>query len=154
MEFHYIKQDGRLTLSATQRELRQRYVASLKEGTFIKATYKREGNVKTHKQVKAQFGLAVEKVRLRLEEMGVDVCGVACNKDMVYDILKKACGGVGDMGEVLGLSEMTTVQASKFFKNCQTWAAKELHLNIPDPDPEWEQKNNALCLRRQNNERD
>lgn len=140
MEFHYIKQDGKLTLSPTQRELRERFVASLKEGAFIKEILKREGNVKTYKQVKTQFGLVVEMVRSRLNEMGVDICGVSCNKAMVYDILKKACGGVGDMGEVLGLSEMTTAQASQFFENCRAWAATQLQLNIPDPDVNWRQK--------------
>lgn len=140
MEFHYIKQGDRLVLSETQSELLHQYIDKLKEGTLIKATYKREGNVKTHKQCKTQFGLVVEMVRLRLEEMGVDVCGVSVNKDMVYDILKKACFGVGDFGETLGLSEMTTEQASKAFENCRTWAATQLSLNIPDPDVNWREK--------------
>lgn len=129
-----------MTLSAIQANLHQQYVAKLKEGTFVKGIFKREGNVKTHKQCKTQFGLAVEMVRLRLEKMGVDVCGVPANKDMVYAILKKACFGVGDFGETLGLSEMTTDQASKAFENCRTWAASQLGLNIPDPDPEWQKK--------------
>ncbi len=140
MEFHYIKQCGNLTLSDTQRELRNRYIDSLKEGALIKGIYKREGNVKTHKQVKTQFGLVVEMIRLRLQEMGVDVCGVSVNKEMVYDILKKACFGVGDFGETLGLSKMTTDQASKAFENCRIWAATQLSLDIPDPDPEWKTK--------------
>lgn len=139
-EFHYIKLDGKLTLSPIQWELKQRYVDSLKDGAFVRGTLKREGNVKTHKQVKTQFGLVVEMIRLRLEEMGVDVCGVSVNKEMVYDILKKACGGVGDMGEILGLSEMTTTQASQFFENCRTWAATQLSLNIPNPDINWREK--------------
>lgn len=140
MEFHFVKQDGNLTLSATQREIREKYVSSLKDGALVKEKLTREGNVKTHKQVKTHFGLAVEMIRLRLEEMGVDVCGVPVNKEMVYDILKKACFGVGDFGETLGLSKMTTEQASKAFENCRTWAASELGLNIPDPDPHWRQK--------------
>lgn len=142
MEFHYQKENGRLALSKTQSKLLYQYVASLKEGTLIKVTYKREGNVKTHKQCKTQFGLVVEMVRLRLKEMGVDVCGVSANKDMVYDILKEACFGVGDFGETIGLSEMTTEQASKAFENCRTWAATQLSLNIPDPDINWREKTN------------
>ena len=134
MEFHFV------TLSAVQSSLRQQYVANLKEGTLIKEILKREGNVKTHKQCKVQFGLVVEMVRQRLIDMGVDICGVAPNKDMVYDILKKACFGVDDDGGVLGLSEMTTAQASKAFENCRTWAATQLSLNIPDPDVNWKQK--------------
>ena len=140
MEFHFVKQDGRLTLSAMQSSLRQQYVSKFKEGTLVKETLKREGNVKTHKQCKVQFGLVVEMVRQRLIEMGVDVCGIAPNKDMVYDVLKKACFGIGDFGETLGLSEMTTEQASRAFENCRTWAATQLSLNIPDPDVNWREK--------------
>lgn len=140
MEFHYRKENGRLALSETQTELFWKYVNSLKDGAMVRGTYKREGNVKTHKQCKTQFGLVVEMVRQRLIEMGVDVCGIAPNKDMVYDILKKACFGIGDFGETLGLSEMTTEQASRAFENCRTWAATQLSLNIPDPDVNWREK--------------
>ena len=72
--------------------------------------------------------------------MHVGICNVPANKTMVYDILKKACGGVGDMGETLGLSEMKIDQAAKFFENCRDWAATELQLVIPDPDPNWKEK--------------
>lgn len=140
MEFHFVIENGILTLSDTQKELRKRFLASLKNGTFIKETLTREGNVKTYKQVKTQFGLAVEMVRMRLEEMGMDCCGVPCNKEMVYDILKRACFGVGDLGETIGLSKMTTAQASKAFENCRTWAATQLQLDIPDPNPNWREK--------------
>ena len=142
MEFHFVIAEGELILSPVQREIRRQYLSKLKNGTLIKETLKREGNVKTHKQCKTQFGLVVEMVRLRLEEMGVDICGIPANKDMVYDILKKACFGVGDFGETIGLSEMTTIQAGQAFENCRTWAATQLSLNIPDPDPDWKGKKN------------
>lgn len=140
MEFHYIVKDGELTLSDTQQELRDRFLASLKDGTFIKETLTREGRAKTHQQVKAHFGLVIEMMRQRFEDMGVDVCGIAPNKQMIHDILKKACGGVGDLGETIGLSQMTITQASKFFENCRTWAATQLQLDIPNPDPNWREK--------------
>lgn len=136
-DFHGTIQDGQLPLSATQRELEIRYLASLKNGTMVRLTYTREGPMKTNKQVRTIFGLIVEKVRLRLTEMGVGICNVPANKEMVYAILKKACGGVGDMGETLGLSEMEIDQASVFFENCRDWAATELQLVISDPDPNW-----------------
>jgi len=50
VEFHFVKQGDKLVLSEIQSKLFYQYVAKLKEGTFIKATCKREGNVKTHKQ--------------------------------------------------------------------------------------------------------
>ena len=137
MEFHGRIQEGRLILSDVQEQLRKRWLAGIKEGTSVRETLTKVAPAKTHQQVKAYFGLAVEMIRKRFEDMGVDVCGVCPNKQMIHDILKKACGGVGDMGESLGLSEMTIDQASKFFDNCRAWAATQLQLVIPDPDPNW-----------------
>ncbi len=140
MEFHAVIKNGKMTLSPTQKELRERLLDSMKDGTKVKEIIKREGRAKSSNQVKSHFGLVVEMIRKRFEDMGVDVCGVCPNKQMIHDILKKACGGVGDMGETLGLSEMTTTQASQFFDNCRTWASTQLQLVIPDPDPNWREK--------------
>lgn len=137
MELHGEIQNGQLILSAIQKELKKHYLTSMRDGTRIRITYTREGPMKTWKQVKTQFGLVVQMVRIRLEEMSVDVCGIPANKQMVYDILIKACGGVGDLGETIGLSEMTIEQASQFFENCRVWSATQLNLDIPDPNPNW-----------------
>jgi len=139
-EFHAEIKDGKLTLSPIQEELKMRLLASYKDGTRIRETLVKEGCAKTHQQVKAHFGLVIERIRQRFEDMGVDVCGIAPNKQMIHDILKKACGGVGDLGETIGLSQMTITQASKFFENCRTWAATQLQLDIPDPNPNWREK--------------
>ena len=124
-------------LSSTMSELRQRWLGSMKNGSRVREVLTKEAPMKTYQQVKMQFGLVVEMVRQRLDDMGADVCGVSPNKNMVYEILKRACFGVGDMGETLGLSEMTTEQYSRAFENCRTWAATQLELDIPDPDPQW-----------------
>lgn len=109
----------------------------MKNGSRVREVLTKEAPMKTVQQVRAMFGLAVEMVRQKLDDMGWDICGVPPNKEMVYEILKKACFGVGDMGETLGLSEMTTSQAGQAYKNCQAWAAVELQLDIPDPNPNW-----------------
>jgi len=140
MEFHGTIQSGILTLPPVQKGLRERFLHSLKDGSRVRETLIKEGRPKTHQQVKSHFGLVIETIRQRLHEMGVDVCGVPPCKEQVHEILKKACGGVGDMGETLGLSEMTTAQASQFFENCRVWAATQLSLVIPDPDPNWQAK--------------
>ena len=141
LELYGKKQDGRFELSAVQEDMERQYFESLKEGQLLKKTYIKQGPMKTHQQVKTHFGLVVEAVRRRLETMGMSVCGVPANKNMVYDILKKACGGVGDMGQTLGLSEMSVDEASLFFENCNDWAATELHFVIPKIDKDW--KKNA-----------
>lgn len=137
MEFYGTVQQGRLILSDVQKQLRMQWLASIKDATNVRETLTRIAPAKTHQQVKAHFGLVVEMVRQRLIEMGVDVCGVPPNKEMVYEILKRACFGVGDIGETLGLSQMTIAQASQAFDNCRTWTATQLQLVIPDPDPNW-----------------
>ena len=139
-EFHGYIQSGKFNLPPIQQQLRQQFLAGLKDGARIRETLTREGRAKTVQQVRTIFGLAVEMVRQRLIDMGCDICGVPPNKDMVYDILKKACFGVGDMGETLGLSEMTTMQAMTAFENCRTWSATQLQLVIPDPDIHWQSK--------------
>ena len=140
MIFHAEIQNGQLMLSDTQCALRQRLLASMKNGCRVRETITKEGTAKTHQQVKAHFGLVVETVRQRLIDMGCSICGVAPNKEMVHQILKRACGGVGELGESLGLSEMNTTQASQFFSNCRDWAAVELQLVVPEPNICWKEK--------------
>lgn len=132
---------GNLILPTHQLMLRRHFLSSMKDGSPVRETLSKVGKPKTHKQVKTIFGFIVMMVRERMIELGWSICGVAPNKNMIYDILKKACGGVGDGGECLGLSEMTTTQASEFFENCRHWAAKELKLFIEDPDPNWKKRN-------------
>ena len=140
MDLHGIVVKNILTFSPIQMELEKRYLATLKDGTRVKMTLTRESRTKTHQQVKAMFGLAVEMIRQRLIDMGVDVCGVAPNKEMVYEIIKKACFGVGDMGETIGLSQMSTTQARQAFENVRTWSSTQLQLDIPDPNPNWREE--------------
>jgi len=138
--YHGEIQEGELILSETQNHLRKRWLSSLKNSTRVRLAYTKEGPMKTHQQVKAIFALPVEMIRQQLIEMGIDICGVSPNKEMVYEILKRSCFGVGDNGETLGVSEMTIEQAMQAFENCQRWAALELSLNIPDPSPNWREK--------------
>ena len=93
--------------------------------------------MKTKKQLGAYFGLAVAMIRQAMEDAGWDICGVCPNKEMIHEILLKACGGVGTMGECKRLSEMSIQEAVQFFENCRAWAATQLHITIPGPDPKW-----------------
>lgn len=140
MEFHAVIRDGKMTLSPIQKESRERYLASMKDGARIKEKLTKESRRGTLKQGGAHFGLVVEMIRQRLIEMGIDVCGCPINKDMIHEILKRACGGVGDMGETMKFRDMSVEQRSKFFDNCRTWASTQLQLVIPDPDPRWREK--------------
>jgi hypothetical protein len=97
----------------------------------------RSGPAKTLNQVKAHFGLAVMMIRQQMIDLGWAICGVAPSKDMIHEILIKCCGGVGPLGQTVRLSEQTIDENMKFFENIRDWAATELHLVIPDPDPNY-----------------
>ena len=86
------------------------------------------------------FGLAVERIRAEMDRQGWDIAGVPINKEMVHDILTQRCGGVGTFGEMIRLSEQDTEECCKFFKNIQMWAAKNLHIDIGEPDPDWKKE--------------
>ena len=131
---------GNLILPTHQLMLRTHFLSSMKTGSYITETITKTGRPKTHQQVKSHFGLVVMMIRQKMIDLGWGICGIAPNKNMIHEILKRACGGVGDGGECLGLSEMSTVQAKQFFENCRHWAATQLELFIPDPDPNWKKK--------------
>ena len=136
-----IQKDGRYILPPMQQELHARWMADC--GTsFIRARWTKVGTSKTEKQVKTHFGLAVERVRQAMIEKGYGICGVPPNKDMVHDILSKACGGVGPLGEHVRLSEMTSEECCRYFENIKDWVSNELHIVIPEPDPNWKENKN------------
>jgi len=138
-EFHGIARGGNMELPITQLRLRESYLASLKDGTKIVEKLQIEGKSKTNQQVKAHFGLIVALIRDKMDELGWDICGVLPNKIMIHEILKKSCGGVGDDGELISMRDMTVKQAMEFFDNCRKWAATQLFLDIPNPDPNWKE---------------
>jgi len=140
MEFHGIVNcEGILQFPPIQEKLRMRLLQEC-AGKCLTERLSVSGRAKSSNQVKAHFGLAVTMIRDRMMELGWDICGVPPNKEMVHEILLRACGGVGPLGESVRLSLMTTEQASKFFENIRAWSATQLNLDIPDPDPHWRDK--------------
>ncbi len=130
---------AQLWLRPTPQELLRRYLSSM-EGSPVRAEFTKEGSAKSWSQVKMHFGLAVEMIRHAMYEQGWGIAGVSPTKDMVHKILSECCGGVGTFGEMVRLSEQDTKECSKFFENIRDWAAINLHIAIPDPDPNWRQK--------------
>ena len=130
--------NGVLTFQNPNDELYGRWLNE-SEGKSVKVRLSRIGPLKTQKQLGAYFGLAVARIRESMIDKGWSICGVAPNKEMIHEILLRTCGGVGDHGEVIRLSdpEMTIERMIKFFENVRDWAATQLHLVIPDPDPNW-----------------
>ncbi len=127
---------GELRLQPGQSELRRQWLLSM-EGKPVRETLTGAGKPKSWSQVKCHWGLAVEMIRQKMIHEGWGVCGVAPNKQMIQEILTKACGGVGELGSIVRLSEMTTANAAQYFENIRDWAATQLNICIPDPDPNW-----------------
>ena len=141
MKFYGEIQKGRLTLPVLQKLQREQFLTNLKDGTQVTETITKEAKSKSHQQVKMHFGLAVSMIRQEMIDSGYGIFNCAPTVDMVHEILTKCCGGVGDGGECLRLSEMSTTQAAAFFENIRDWAATQLHIVIPDPDPNWRETN-------------
>jgi hypothetical protein len=110
------------------------------DGKPVRAEFTKEASLKSWSQVKMHFGLAVETIRRAMEDNGWTIAGVVPNKDMVHQILTKCCSGVGTFGEMVRLSEQDPKECVKFFENIRLWAWENLHVIIPDPDPNWRHK--------------
>ena len=136
IEFHGQVVNGCLILPQSSESLRGRWLNE-SEGKYVTERLLRRTVHGTLQQGKAHWGLAVTMIRERMIELGWDVCGIAPNKEMIHEILLKACGGVGDLGECLRFHEMSVGQRMQFFENIRAWAATQLQLNIPDPDKNW-----------------
>ena len=155
MEFHYIKQDGRLTLSTTQREQRERFISSLKEGVLIRETLQKAEVSKTHAQIKAIFGLAMALILDEFENRGWDSSiilggdvptGVPVSKVLLKEYLYVVCSICDDEGNKKSLGRANIEQASKFFEDIRNWSASKWQIVIPDPDPEWRKKQQPTPL--------
>jgi hypothetical protein len=111
------------------------------DGKFVRGRFSRVGKPKTDKQLKTHFGLCVAKIRQAMIDKGVTICGVTPNKLMIHEILSMSCGGVGPLGEMKRLSQMTSEEACKYFENIREWAEPPpLCCYIPAPDPNWRQE--------------
>jgi hypothetical protein len=134
-----VAKSGRYVLAPKEEELYTNWLIDC-DGKFVKAKWTRVGKPKTDKQLATHFALATAKVRQAMIDQGQSILGVTPNKVMVHEMLSMSCGGVGPLGEMKRLSQMTSSEAHNFFENIRDWAAKNLHIVIPDPDPRWKEK--------------
>jgi len=139
LELIGVAKEGRWILPPNAEQLYTRLLLDC-ENNFVRGRFNRVGKSKSHQQVKTHFGLAVAMIRDAMIDKGWSICGVAPNKQMIHEILLKSCGGVGELGQSKRLSEMTTTEACQFFENIRDWSATQLGINIPDPDPNWKNK--------------
>jgi len=148
MEFHHIKENGRLALSPVQNELRERYIASLKDGTLVRETLTKTKTHKTHQQVKMIFGLVIARILAEFEERGWDSSvilggdlptGNPVTKGLLKEYFYVVCPIFDDDGNRITLSGASIEQANQFIDEISNHAAK-WQIFIPEPDPKWRKK--------------
>jgi len=136
-----IVRDGKLCFPETQSGLRTQWLTTLKADARVEEKLTRVRRSKSHQQVKCHWGLVVGMIKQKFDDDGFDVMGVPISRDQIQKVLYAKCGAVGDDGEHLTLSKMSTVQASMFFEHCTRWASAQLGLYIPEPDVNWRDHN-------------
>jgi len=139
LELYGQVKNGRLIYPPNADELYMRLLNKC-EGKFLRVRISRVGPQKTQKQLGAYFGLAVARIREKMIEHGWTICGVVPNQQMIHEILSMSCGGVGPHGEVKRVSKMTIDEMVQFFQNVKEWAWTQLGADIPEPDPNWRDK--------------
>lgn len=149
-EFHGIIQNGHFELSLTQLKQREAYLSSLKDGTRVIETLRKEGKKKSWEQVKAHWGLVINTILANFESNGWDCSilynlpmptGVPVNRDMLHQFFYALFPTYVD-GKLITMSsdEWTTHHSSFLFENVRNFAASQWSIYIPDPDPDWRDK--------------
>ena len=148
-----IDEYGNLTVPPGIAALRSGVLSSLKPGTAVKETLKRSLPNKTHQQVKMLWGLMIATLKQEFDERGYDLKalmpaaripdGIPIPRDGIMSMLYATCGDVGPNGERKTLSKMDIAEAACFFERCRDYAASAWGIQIPDPDPNWQQRTQA-----------
>ena len=126
-----------LRYNAVMQSLLNGFLGSCKPGQLVEIDIKRLRPSKSRQQVKAIWGMIVPATKAALDHAGIDCMGVPLNEEMVKQILYRFCGGVGENGKVISLSQQNVDQASEFFERCRAWLAETFGVQIPDPDKNW-----------------
>ena len=138
LKIHGTPKDGRLMLNRAQAELKGRWLAE-REGKPVSVEFKCHAASKTYSQVKTHFGLSVMMIHQAMNDQGWDIFGITPNRPMVHEILTQCCGGVGEGGAIVRLSEMSVREAMQFFENICDWGSKQLGIVILHPNPNWKE---------------
>ncbi len=151
MDFIATVQTGQIVLSLPQAVSRKHWLSTLKDGTCIKETLTKVTKSKTHQQVKAYFGLALNVILSEFEDRGWDTSillgqtvptGVSVSKGLLKEYLYAACCPCDDDGNLITISseKMDTIRQAKLFEDVRNWAASQWHIQIPDPSPTWREE--------------
>lgn len=146
MQFFLEVNHGVLTLTSSQKKLRQHFLASMKDGTRVIETIVRDTKPKTHAQVKTIFGLAIAQIAADFNDRGWDTSmllnmtkptGVPVSAGLLKEFLYAVCPIYDENDKLITLSKTDTRQAAKFFDEIRNYAASQWSIYIPEPNPNW-----------------
>jgi len=130
----------RLKFERVTRSLMNSFVSSVKPDQMVEITMKKVSAKRSQKQLGAWWAVLMPAAKHALTEAGWDYMGVPLVEPQVKAILYHFCSAVGENDERVPLSEQTVEQAATFFENCRSWLAKNFHVVVPDPDPNWHKR--------------
>jgi hypothetical protein len=143
--------DGRFELELPQFRLREKYLKSLKDGTEVVETFKKKVKSKSWSQVKAHFGLALKLIVTAFDDRGWDSSeiyklekpnGVPVNEIMLQQYFYALFPTSNEEGKIITMSDpdFTTAHESVFFDSIRNHVASQWSIYIPDPEPNWKDK--------------
>jgi len=148
-EFHGIVKQGRFLLPPVQKQLRERLLASMKDGTRVKEGLVREVRDGTYKQLQTIFGLVINYIIVSFNDLGWDSSillktdlptGVPVTKGLLKEYFYIVCPIEDEEGNRITLSKANIMQRMKFIDDMRNHAASQWGIDIPDPNPNWQQK--------------
>ncbi len=151
MKFSGIVTKGRLTLSREQKTLRQQFLNSLEGKPFVEEL-KRYRQKKSSKQLGAWFGLFGKIVLAEFEDRGIDTSyifkldkptGIPISVGVLKEYMYSVCPTYNDSGNKITIRDMDTIQMAGFFDNCRNFAASQWDIYVPEPDPNYKNKDAA-----------
>ena len=140
---------GDLEVTGRQAELRRQWLSSQKDGAVVKETLEKETLPKTNQQVKMHWGLAIAMIIEEFNHKGWDSSmlfnfpttqgsGSAVTGDQLQEYFYALFPVYRDDRRI-GLSRMSTVEASTFFDQIRNFAASQWSINIPEPQKDWKE---------------
>ncbi len=131
IEFEFNIKGGKLYIS--RRRVFDAYVTGLKEGyRGIFRFMQRRGPSKTAAQLGYYWVAILPNIHAQMVEDGHETMGIPINEETAHDVVKHFCANVRD-DKYVTLSEMSKMEAMAFMDNAIRWAAKVLHVVIPEP---------------------
>lgn len=146
-----VKQNGKFVADPSANSQAKHWWEAIKDGTPILKSLEVYRSPKTDKQLGAIFGLMLAKAKCELDHRGIDTSFIfklenPTGIDICIEDLKQyfytTCPIYNEEGIRITLSKSNTKEAARFFDDVRAWLASQWSIVVPEPDPDWKDKNN------------